>query len=361
MSENAPETDIRVSGYVEWVDRVLQTVHGLTAGDSSAAIVGVGMPQLQAALALQKAGADALRSALRDLDSLGCTDSDNWRTTLSVQGHRAAEAGGMRAGWKSLFDRYSPLEADRAVATKLVEMGLTAGDGFYWVNQVEMKEALGALGQPNDQGAAIVVTKRLESVGCIHPDPLITMGADGYCRVIPTYVAIVVATQRVATDQQAMLRELVQQWETTSVDFKELLELNSDRQKAEFCKDILALANTRTSGRGFIVVGFNDSTRAFTSPPSPAVDAHKMESVLAAYCAPVPLIRYSTVPMPEGAAGLIEVLDDPPRLPYKLSRDVWKLRAGSVFVRHNTLVAVADGEELEALVGIGRRARGETG
>lgn len=43
--------------------------------------------------------------------------------------------------------------------------------------------------------------------------------------------------------------------------------------------------------------------------------------------------------------------------PYRLARDIWKLKAGSVFVRHNTLVDVACGEELNVLIAEGDRAR----
>ena len=50
------------------------------------------------------------------------------------------------------------------------------------------------------------------------------------------------------------------------------------------------------------------------------------------------------------------VLSDRKSLPYRLKRDVWKLKAGSVFVRHNTLVEVASDEELSILIAEGDRA-----
>jgi hypothetical protein len=138
-----------------------------------------------------------------------------------------------------------------------------------------------------------------------------------------------------------------------------MLGLDSEREKAEFCKDVLALANTQVSGRRFLVVGFSDSTRQFSTSVDPTVDAHRMESVLAAYCQPVPEIRYTAVGLDGGNAAVIEVLSDRSRLPYRLARDLWKLKADSVFVRHNTLIQVAVGEELARLIAEGDRARSQ--
>jgi hypothetical protein len=62
---------------------------------------------------------------------------------------------------------------------------------------------------------------------------LITMGYDGHCRVVPSYLGIVVATQPAATEEAELVAELVRDWETTVVEFKEALQLPSEGLERE--------------------------------------------------------------------------------------------------------------------------------
>jgi hypothetical protein len=346
--------------YVDWVDRVLVALDALATRDPRASLVGVTLQELMHELRLgpEEHGDEAVVAAVNDLELMNCAEADRLRIKVTAQGQRFARAGGLRPGWKSLF-RHSPLEGDRIVLAKAVALSVHEGDAYAWTERVEMKEVLRQMGLPIDQGVAIAVIMRLKEMNCVHPSPRMTMGSEGMCEVLPSYVGIVISTEQLATEERTLLAGLVDEWETTSVDVKEVLALSSERQKAEFCKDILALANTRVSGRRYLVAGFNDATREFTTGVDEEVDIHRMESVLAAYCQPVPVIRYSVVPLAGGNAGLIEVLSERKSLPYKLKRDVWKLKAGSVFVRHNTLVEVASGEELNTLIAEGNRARNQ--
>ena len=347
--------------YVDWVDRVLITVDRMATGDANAALLGVDMQRLRDELGVSDADhvLEALASAVDDLELMACAEGQGYGVKLTTQGHRLARAGGLRAGWKSLFDKYVPLAEDGQVLAKAVEMSLhESSDRLAWTERIEIKDALRNIGRFVDQGEAIALTQRLQSIGCLHSEALITMGGNkGKCEAHPTYVAVVICTQQVTTDQRRLLNDLVDEWETTSVDMKEALELRTDRQRAEFCKDIMALANTRVSGRRFIAVGFNDVSRDFTTSVNPTLSANQMESVLAAYCVPVPEIRFSVVPWGAGNAAIIEVLSKAMDLPYRLARDVWKFKAGAVFVRHNTLVQEAVGEELASLIAEGERGR----
>lgn len=204
--------------------------------------------------------------------------------------------------------------------------------------------------------AAQAISERLYQDSCI-AEPL-RSNAGGFI-VRPSYSGVVLATQREVAEQERLVNELVDEWETTSVEVKEVLGLGTDREKAEFCKDILALANTFVSGRRFMVIGFNDDTRRFTTSVDQKVDDHGMESVLSSYCGPVPEIKYSEVALANGNAGLIEVKSDRAKLPYTLTRAIGKLKENSVYVRHYTLVVAIEGEDLLRLIEEVRRARVE--
>ena len=346
--------------YTEWVDSVLTALDRAATADGTAALVGVGWNQLLESLGLpiNQETQSAVFGAGRDLELMRCAEGMNQlRVKVTPAGQQIARAGGLRKAWPSLFQQYVPLEEDRAVLAKVVETGLTDAVAYASTQMVELKDAMRLAGYLGDQGSAIATAKRLQRIGCVH-DPLITMGPDGYCQVRPSYVGIVIATEQVATEERTLLDQLVSEWETTSVDVKEGLGLDTERQKAEFCKDVLALANTRVSGRRFLVIGFNNISRAFTTSIDTSVDQHRMESVLSAYSRnPVPRIEYRQIAMNGGTAGLIEVRSVPVDLPYKLSQGGWKLKANSVFVRHNTLVTLAEGEELDRLVAEGERSR----
>jgi len=346
--------------YVDWIDRVLVALDRLATADGTAALVGVGWHQLLQALGVEASQETTLAifNTGRDLELLGCTEGvDQLRVKVTPQGQRIARAGGLRASWPSFFEQVSPLAVDRAALEKVVETSLAECDTYASAQAVELKEAMRLAGHPGDQNSAIAMAKRLERDHCIHPSPLITMGPDGHCQVRPTYLGIVITTEQVASELEELLTNLLADWETTSVDFKESVSVSTDREKAEFCKDVLALANTRVSGRRYLVIGFNDESRTFTTSVARDVDQERMEAILSAYCQPVPRISYSPVTWVEGTAGIIEVISDRADLPYKLARDAWKLKAGSIFVRHNTLTAVAEGEELTALLAEGQRAR----
>lgn len=347
--------------YVEWVDRVLVALDQLATADGGrAALVWVGWHELLQALGVEvnQDTTLALYDTALDLELLGCTEGvDRLRVKVTPHGQRIARADGLRPSWPGFFEQISPLAEDCAALEKVVETSISEFDTYAAAQPVELKEAMQLAGHATDQGSAIAMARRLERDHCVHPSPLITMGPDGFCQVRPTYVGIVITTEQAASELQELLTHLLGDWETTSVDFKETVSVSTDREKAEFCKDVLALANTRVSGRRYLVIGFNDESRSLTTAVAASVDQERMEAIWSAYCQPVPRINYSPVTWHQGTAGIIEVISDRADLPYKLVRDVWKLKAESVFVRHNTLTALAEGAELATLLAEGQRAR----
>ncbi len=349
---------IPVVTYLEWVDAVLKAAVEATQSDEYRGSIGVVAAQIanKIGVGMEKQEIQAaLHTAGEDLAFMGLIEHEQGPFRVGSRGIKVARAGGLRSQWPGVFQQLQPLAEDLAVLRRVVEASEIRDEHWANLNLIELKGVLREMALDATQPMANAIANRLHDDSCLRR-PLMTTA---WCHVQPTYLGVVLATQREVSLHEQMVRDLVGQWETTSVDVKEVLRLDSEREKAEFCKDVLALANTRVSGRRFIVLGFNNDARKFTTSMDPKVDDHRMESVLSAYCAPVPQIRYTVVALPEGNAGLIEVLSDRAQLPYRLARQAWKYEADAVFVRHNTLVAVAEGGELETLVAEGQRAQGE--
>jgi hypothetical protein len=122
----------------------------------------------------------AIRSAVNDLELVGCAEVDGHYAKVTQRGHQFARGGGLRTGWKGLFDNFVPLAEDRAVLDMVIELGIHEGDLFASAQRVELKDALQLVGQPCDQGTAVATSKRLEGIQCIR-SPQITMA---WCGVV---------------------------------------------------------------------------------------------------------------------------------------------------------------------------------
>lgn len=158
------------------------------------------------------------------------------------------------------------------------------------------------------------------------------------------------------------ISKLLDEWETTSVEFKRELYLDTKDQKAEFVKDILGLANTQASGERLLIVGFDDKTRAYHAPPDPKkITADNIERVLAQYTAPVVEVKYETMNYGgSGDIGIIKIKRDRTKLPYKPAMsfgDKKRISEDQIFVRHGSQTQEATVSEIESLEAEALRAK----
>jgi ATP-dependent DNA helicase RecG len=182
----------------------------------------------------------------------------------------------------------------------------------------------------------------------------------GPVRLYPTYAGVVRATQRLVTEQHQLVKHLAEEWETTTVEFKRELPLSSEKQKAEFARDVTALANTKSSGISrYLVVGFDPGTHLFTNSFDRAIDQDRLEQILDAWSKPAPEIRLVAFPDAGGVGdiGMVEVRRDPMKLPHRMKKAAGKIEANAVFVRHGSHVVAPDTDELAELEAEGVRAR----
>ncbi len=110
----------------------------------------------------------------------------------------------------------------------------------------------------------------------------------GAFNLAATYKGLVWETRRGFTLISKQIDELVAEWETTSVDFKRELHLDTADEKAEFIKDVLSLANTKASGQHWMIIGFDNRSHGYYGAPDQRIDQNRLEQVLAMYTTPVP-------------------------------------------------------------------------
>ena len=158
---------------------------------------------------------------------------------------------------------------------------------------------------------------------------------------------------------QALLTDLVDEWETTSVEFKRELDLDADEGKRRLVRSALALANTKASGRRFMVVGYDPKTHAFSRSVDERLTSDRIEDVLAAYTDPVPDVRYRTDAVAGGTVGMVEVLRNAEHLPYRVRKAMRGLSVGAVLVRHGSHIDAPTTRELADLERESKIARGE--
>jgi hypothetical protein len=230
-----------------------------------------------------------------------------------------------------------------------------------WIHQESLCRELGweverlrlVIGDIRASGDFIKPRPNYYPIGVTPPDEL---------HVRETYKGLVLQTKYQLTVEAREIDSLVEEWETTSVEFKQELETRTKDQKAEFVKDVLGLVNTKASGKRWLIVGFKDKTHTYNSgcilPPS----QDNLEQVLSAYSNPMAEIRYDIVEHYHGPVGRLHVLRDPAKLPYRVAKSVGhekRIEKGQIFVRHGSLTEEPTDEELQALFEEGERARRE--
>jgi predicted HTH transcriptional regulator len=156
---------------------------------------------------------------------------------------------------------------------------------------------------------------------------------------------------------------LLEDWETTNTDFKRELHLDSTDDKAEFARDVLALANTQVTGDRYLITGFDPKTHDFTTTADAKVTQDRIEDVLNGSTIPPATVKYTTFTWTDGTGqvGLVEVRRDRTKVPYRVKKGLTgaskSIRVGQVFVRHNSHVAEASPEEIADLEAEAKRAR----
>ncbi len=234
-----------------------------------------------------------------------------------------------------------------------------------WVEQVGARELLAELGWEEELLLTVLQELRgnreLVYIAPRYP-PAAPIPSIENLKIWANYRGLVLRTRRNITLQSQHIDRLVEGWETTSVEFKAELRSRTKDQKAELVKDLVGLANTQASGERLLVVGFDNETHGYHGSLDTDLTQDNLERIMSPYTEPYLDVRYEVVEYRGGPVGLIEVLRDPRKLPYKVARSVGdrkRIEEDQIFVRHGSQTEEPTNAELEAILKEGERARSE--
>lgn len=312
---------------------------------------------------------DVLELAVDDFEKLGLIEdgTSNFHK-LSLSGRRAAK--NIPQLWAEICRTTIP-PAQEAILKTVNQMSPQEGDGFARVEMIRVNKLHGALLQQEnkdfqnfnseDLAAQLVELRGRGLIFCErgeYPD-----------EVRANYRGLVWQQRRDFILREKEILDLVEVWETTSVDFKRELYLDNAGEKAEFVKDVLGLANTKSSGRRWLIVGFDDKTREIHIPAEEPDRGYwykktkpdRIEQLLSAYVTPHINVRFELVDFRGGKVGKIEILREAESLPYRVSKSVGdikkRIEENQIFVRHGSHTVKPDDEELQDLIDEAARAK----
>jgi hypothetical protein len=297
-----------------------------------------------------------MHDALRELEDVYLIDvrQDHFYSPSDIGEKHAADKTPL---WEALCAKTLKPEQDELL--RLVNRkSPRSGPDHAWLEPVDHEALLRELTWPEGIDMLHPVARELDGHHLVRG----RFSIGPYMELTARYRGLVWEFRRGFTLESKFIDDLVTEWETTSVEFKRELATKTADQKAELVKDIIALVNTQASGRRFLVIGFDNSTRAYHGPPNAKINQEHIEQLVSEYIEPAVDVRYEVIDYRSGPVGRLEALRDPKKLPYRVKKSVGdkkRIERGNVFVRHGSLVEKPEPPELKAIVRDGERARAD--
>lgn len=343
--------------YVEWIEKVMiATASAYKGSGATQQIIGLDLRDIAAQLGLGEEVLGLFQdseyymplwNAVDDLESIGLVNRNSRLIKLTNEGNKFPEAR-IQIAWQGIMDVYLDDLQLRFLRT-VVELGQVINEDFANVSRISGEAVLAEMGiawEGEEVSKGYLLAQQLSDAGLV--TQIAFLG--GTVQIQPTYVGVVRAARQAETELSRLVRDLVEDWETTNVDFKRELSISRDAAKGEFVRDVLGLVNTKVSGRRLLVIGFVDKTREFHASVSEDISQERLEQILDAYCRPTPRIKFDRVPWSGGEIGLLEIIRDREKVPYRFGKSIGKITEGSLYVRHGSHTVPADEEEIQELL-----------
>jgi hypothetical protein len=355
--------------FVEWCDLVLATCFDVTKTSPQARSIGVNEFELAEALSAKLDIADFRRQedyftstyhtgmvdAIQSLKAVGfIEDNERSRTYWKISRLGRRHVVDPMPQWIAICQEELDLEHVQLLSL-INRLSPRVTSDHAWLEAVENQTVNAELGEWTSDQIHDVATEldQWEYIAGVF-----FLGST--FKLEATYKGLVWETRRGFTLISRLIDELVAEWETTSVDFKRELHIDTADEKAEFIKDVLSLANTKASGRHWLIIGFENRSHAYYGAPDPSVNQGRFEQLLSTYTSPFVDVRYDVVDYREGQVGMLEVLRDPKKLPYSVAKSIGdrkRMEQGIIFVRHGSQVEKPTPLEEQALIDEGNQAR----
>jgi Schlafen, AlbA_2 len=208
------------------------------------------------------------------------------------------------------------------------------------------RRPIGDDGEPLNVGSADFLEVDFDQLRLrmLKGDRLAFLDNGSYPRAVrPTYAGLVWEFRRDLVSGARFIDGLIEEWETTSVEFKRELILETADQKAKFIKEVISLANTQASGRRWLIAGFDDDTQGFYGPVPAKLTQDRIQGIVSQYIRPDLEVRYKTINYKQrGHVGLLEILRRGERLPYTAVQSLGEKKAGNKFSgRDRSLLGMA--------------------
>ncbi len=353
-------------------DDYCQKYNGVSPVDIAGELGIKDMPDSDTEKFWQTKQGKALLDALSELENLGLIKETQYIDSgenhiqlpkywgrcyrLTQEGLKFPDAS-MMLVWKRIFKTHIGNEQYKLL-TKLAEVGQETYEDYACVREVQSRELQEALGwNPDDPDSNRVYEAQIQNLKEAGLLTVINNAMTGRIEVTPTYSGLVRVTRQEQSEWQEILAKTLPYGETTNVEFKRQLNLKNDKGKAEFIRDVLALATTKSSDRRLLIIGFDDKKRLFVKSVSDDITRDRLESILNCYTEPTPDIRYHKVPWEDGTVGIIEIIRNPMKIPYRVKKSIGRIKEGQIFVRHGSHTEEPTPDERKALMAEGRRAR----
>jgi Divergent AAA domain. len=348
--------------YIDWFLKVLTQIVEASRATLQARQFGVSVDEVARALF----GADVvdqpgysqseqyfnLLHLFEEMKESGLLDGTKIRAHYKLWDSAAGTVQNPIKYWTS--DCRIKLECEQEELLRLVnKLSVKTGTNDIYLQTLRVEELLSELKWSDGRTRLLVVANELKERGLIR-----RLGVQWRA----SYHGLVWETRRGLTINSQFIDGLVQDWETTSVEFKRELHLETADQKAELIKDVIGLANTQVSGRRLLVVGFEDKTRTYYGPPDPKVNQNRLEQIIAEYAEPNIEIQYDVLEYRTGFVATLEVRRESTKLPYRVAKALGfqkRIVDGQVFVRHGSQVEEPTMAELTALQDEANRAKGK--
>ena len=236
--------------FVEWCERVLEALIDRSRTSTSARSLGVQDLELATALygediamapgfhgsKRHEAIHDALQS-LEDTHLVAGESSTFWKATDVGEGVLQDKV----ALWGALCNQDLRPERQELLAV-VNRLSPQAAEDYAWVEWVASADMLAELRWSDGMDLLWPVAEELERLHLVRRHAVMGPNVDLHA----TYRGLVWETRRGWAAEAQEIDRLVEEWETTSVEFKRNIQTNTAGEKAELMKDLLGLANTHS-------------------------------------------------------------------------------------------------------------------